>query len=202
MRQAKADNYNLFYTGDESWFYLNSYYERQWLPSDKKPPERIKQKIDSKKDMLTIFWNPNCFLLVEALDDNRVFNADYFIGEILEQIVIKTNEDREKIKKQLVLHYDNAGPHTAKKVREYLTQNDIQRAPQPPYSPDLAPSDFYLFGHIKTQLQGFNFSSVDELLSQVHTILARISETTLQKAFTNWEHRLEQVISTKGNYYD
>ena len=59
LEEARETDYKLFYTGDESWFYLDTDYDHQWLPLEEKPPDRIKQKIESKKYMVTIFWNSN-----------------------------------------------------------------------------------------------------------------------------------------------
>jgi transposase len=53
----------------------------------------------------------------------------------------KTNE----ISANWNLHHDNAPSHTCFVVTEYLTKNGIVTIPQPPYSPDLAPADFFLF---------------------------------------------------------
>ena len=150
--------------------------------------------------MITFFWNPNGFLVVEALDDNMVFNADYFRDEILEQINFKSSGDRETLGRSLILHYDNARPHISKKVTEYLDQNDIIRAPQPPYSPDIAPSDFFLFGYMKEKLKGCRFSSKEALLSAIISILEEIPEQKLKEVFIEWERRLEQVIASNGNY--
>ena len=195
LRQAKTIDYKLFYTGDESWFYLNTDYEIQWLPREEKPPDRIEQKIGSKKYMVTIFWNPNGFLIVEALDDNMVFNADYFRDEILEQINCKTSEDRETLENNLILHYDNARPHISKKVQEYLEQNGIIRAPQPPYSPDIAPSDFYLFGYMKEQLKGCKFSSKEALLSEIISILELIPKKKIKRGF----YRMGKKVRASNN---
>ena len=156
--------------------------------------------IDSKKYMLTIFWNPNGFLIVEALDDNMVFTADYFIDNILEQINEYTYEDREMFGEKLILHFDNARPHIANKVKNYFDENGFERAPQPPYSPDIAPSDFFLFGYIKNKLKGRKFNSVDQLLDKVKSILKGIKKKTLEKAFLDWEARLREVIRTNGEY--
>ena len=41
LRISKEDDYNFFYTGDESWFYLNNYYERKWVPHQDIPSIRI-----------------------------------------------------------------------------------------------------------------------------------------------------------------
>ena len=200
LEEARETDYKLFYTGDESWFYLDTDYDHQWLPREEKPPDRIKQKIDSKKYMVTIFWNPTGFLIVEALDDDMVFNSDYFRDEILEQIKDRTSDDREILGGNLILHFDNARPHISKKVMEYLDQNEIKRAPQPPYSPDIAPSDFFLFGYMKEKLKGCRFNSKEELLETIHLILNEISEEKLKEVFLEWESRLQQVIASNGNY--
>ena len=52
----------------------------------------------------------------------------------------------------MIHHFDNARPHTANQVKNYFDENGFERAPQPPYSPDIASSDFYLFGYIKKEL--------------------------------------------------
>ena len=150
--------------------------------------------------MVTIFWNPTGFLIVEALDDDMVFNSDYFRDEILEQIKDRTSDDRERLGGNLILHFDNARPHISKKVMEYLDQNEIKRAPQPPYSPDIAPSDFFLFGYMKEKLKGCRFNSKEELLETIHLILNEISEEKLKEVFLEWESRLQQVIASNGNY--
>lgn len=39
----------------------------------------------------------------------------------------------------------------------------ISKVPHPPYSPDLAPSDFYLFAKFKDKLKGPKFRTVEEI---------------------------------------
>ncbi|KAG5318760.1 MOS1T transposase, partial [Pseudoatta argentina] len=46
---------------------------------------------------------------------------------------------------QVILLYDNARPHVAKPVKTYLETLKWEVLPHPPYSPDIAPSDFHLF---------------------------------------------------------
>jgi hypothetical protein len=49
----------------------------------------------------------------------------------------------------------------------YMNHNSLKRAPHPPYSPDLAPSDFYQFGYVKHQLQGHEFTEGAEIISAI-----------------------------------
>ena len=202
LQEADRTNYQLFMTGDESWFYLTTDHETQWLPLSKIPSKRAKKMIGSKKYMLTIFWNPKGFQLVKILPDDTTFNDDYFITEILEPIFEMTADLIKESGKKMILHFDNARPHVSKKVLEYMDSHGMDRAPQPPYSPDIAPSDFYLFGYVKGLLAGRTFQSADELLSAVTEILNEISEKTLLRVFKEWEERLNQVIILNGDYIE
>jgi hypothetical protein len=62
-------------------------------------------------------------------------------------------------------------------------ENSIVTAGHPPYSPDLAPSDFWLFGHIKTVLAGCVFNDVDQFLEVVIESLNQIQASELQFVF-------------------
>ena len=202
LHRASKSHYQLFMTGDESWFYLNTDHETQWVPHSEKPSKRPKKMIGTKKYMLIIFWNPLGFHLVKILPDGITFNDDYFITEILEPINEMTASLGEELRQNLILHFDNARPHVSKKVMEYLKSHNMERAPQPPYSPDIAPSDFFLFGYVKGLLAGRSFQSADELFSAVMKILSEISEETLMRVFKEWEERLNQVTLLNGEYIE
>ena len=66
---------------------------------------------------------------------------------------------------------------------EYLESHNMEKAPQPPFSQDIAPLDFYLFGYVKDQLKRRSFRSSDELLLEVNEILKDISPDTLMRVF-------------------
>jgi hypothetical protein len=57
-----------------------------------------------------------------------------------------------------------------------MEENSMQRAPHPAYSPDLVPSDFYLFGYVKQLLSGCQFADQDSLLQAVSDILVGIEK--------------------------
>ena len=60
-------------------------------------------------------------------------------------------------------HQDNALVHNSILVSEYLTKMGIKTLPQPPYSPDLAPCDFYLF----PKLRGCRYETIEEMKEAV-----------------------------------
>jgi hypothetical protein len=60
----------------------------------------------------------------------------------------------------------------------FLEENGMRKAHHPPYSPDLAPSDFTLFGYIKTNLSDTSFDEGEELLSAIVEVLDSIDKAT------------------------
>jgi transposase len=66
----------------------------------------------------------------------------------------------------LLLH-DNATPHTARAKLDALETLKFEVLSHPPYSPDLAPSDFHFFPHLKRDLKRTHFTSDDEVKQAV-----------------------------------
>jgi hypothetical protein len=76
----------------------------------------------------------------------------------------------------------------------------MKSAPHPPYSPDLAPSDFYLFGYVNICLAGPSFEDADQLFAAVKGVLEGIEKVTLQTVFLEWMDRLRKCIANNGEY--
>jgi histone-lysine N-methyltransferase SETMAR len=66
---------------------------------------------------------------------------------------------RNETREELILHADIARPHTAKSGIEFCAKLGLKVTPHPPYSPDLAPSDYCLFGYMKDELKSLLFPS-------------------------------------------
>jgi hypothetical protein len=81
-----------------------------------------------------------------------------------------------------------------------MNHNSLKRALHPPYSPDLAPFDFYLFGYVKDQLQGSEFTEGAELVLPGSEILNQIPTDTLVDVLDDWMRRLQRCIDTSGEY--
>jgi histone-lysine N-methyltransferase SETMAR len=76
----------------------------------------------------------------------------------------------------------------------------VHLIPHPPYSPDLASSDFFLSGDVNRKLMGYRAESESELLVGIRVILAEIPRDVLNAVFLEWMDRLQKWIDIKGNY--
>jgi histone-lysine N-methyltransferase SETMAR len=124
--------------------------------------------IQDRKIKVTIPWDPLGFPLIVAFPKGRIFNAEYYRDYILAALSQFQPAD---VGRKLVVHADNARVHTAQKCRPFCEEDGLRLALYPPYSPDLAPSDFFLFGYIKERLKGMVIPSCEELLEAIGEVL-------------------------------
>jgi histone-lysine N-methyltransferase SETMAR len=106
--------------------------------------ERERRTVQSPKFMLTVMWNPIEFHDLKALPKGRTFNAQYHTNNILVTSLDWRWQTGGTRPNKLWVDSDNARPHTAKMSKDYIGLNRMKQAPHPAYSPDLAPSDFFL----------------------------------------------------------
>jgi transposase len=87
-------------------------------------------------------------------------------------------------------------------VKQFLANKNITVMEHPPYSPDLAPCDFYLFPKIKSVLKGTYFLSVEDVKVQTTEILNSLTENDMQNCFERWQHRMQLCVNSEGNYFE
>jgi hypothetical protein len=152
--------------------------------------------------MLTVVWNPRGFHLIGALAKSRKFKAVYCVTEILSPLSQWRSAGAKGNERKIVIHADNARPHTPQLSAQFFEQNRMKVVPHRPHSPDLPPSDFYLLGHVKGSSAGLWFDIADELLEAVQGVLESVEQVTLQAVFLEWMDRLRKCIATNWEYTD
>jgi hypothetical protein len=100
-----------------------------------------------------------------------------------------------------VLHHDNAPAHLSFLVRNFLAKNETTVVPQPPYSPDLAPADFFLFPKLKSTLKGCCFDTINKIQKNSTDEFA-IPKEAFQKAFQSWQKHWKRCVASEGNYFE
>jgi hypothetical protein len=169
-----------------------------WLQADEEVPERGRHTIQSEKVMLTIVWNPTGFHPIDFLSRRAKLNSGHYGTNVLSPLASWRESQVGKTDRKLIVHSDNARPHTAKKALDFLEQNGMERAPHPLFSPDLAPCDFCLFSSVKHLPAGREFADRNELEQAVMAILDGIEKVTLREVFLTWMARLTRCIETNG----
>ncbi|GFT99682.1 uncharacterized protein TNCV_1140711 [Trichonephila clavipes] len=87
-------------------------------------------------------------------------------------------------------------------VTEHLTKNGIVTIPQPPYCPDLAPADFFLFPIGDTVLKGCHHGTLDDVKRACTHVLKNVSVGDFQGAYEAWKRYLQKCVQAHGAYFE
>jgi len=118
------------------------------------------------------FWDQDGILLINYLPKGQTINAEYYSSLLVQLKDILKEKRRGKVTKGVLFLHDNAPAYRALAAQKKLAYLGFQCPDHPPYSPDLAPSDYHLFpGLKKKQLIGRHFSSDAEVIAAVETWL-------------------------------
>ena len=96
-------------------------------------------------------------------------------------------------------HHDNV---SALRTREFLAKHSITVLPHPPYLPDLAPCDFFLFPMLKRPLRGRRFETIPEIKANVMKELKGIKKEVYLDCFHTWKHSWDKCVRWEGEYFE
>ena len=102
--------------------------------------------------------------------------------------------------KNSILQHDNARPHTSRQTEAALQVMDFTTLPHPSYSPDLAPSDFFLFPKLKECIKGNHYESDDDVKSAVRAWLKQKTPDFFADGMHQLVHRWELCVQRNGDY--
>jgi len=112
--------------------------------------KKFKTVPSAKKVMLIIFWDARGVLYTEFLTEGSTVNSDRYCATLLS---LKRRICRIRLERNtFLLRHDNARPHCSAQTQGAMTSLKFTVVPHPPYNPDLAPSDFWLFPKLKETL--------------------------------------------------
>ncbi|XP_011873175.1 PREDICTED: histone-lysine N-methyltransferase SETMAR-like [Vollenhovia emeryi] len=176
--------------------------KQQSTHSDSPPPKKTKVVPSTGKVVASIFWDAKGILLIDYLPEGRTISGEYYTS-LLERLDKNICEKRPDLaKKKVIFHQDNARPHINAISMAKIHKLRYDLLPHPPYSPDLAPSDFYLFPRLTKFLAGERFSSDEEVKEAVDGYLASLDESEFRNGIMILEHRWLKCIDVKGDYVD
>jgi histone-lysine N-methyltransferase SETMAR len=129
----------------------------------------------STKTMLFVFFDIRGIVHREFVPQCQTVNKKFYC-EVLRRLRENIRRKRSDLwrAKNWILHDDNAPCHRALLVREFLAKRNMLSLPHPPYSPDLALADFFLFPKMKMQLKGRRFHSVADIQRESQRLWTRL----------------------------
>jgi len=155
------------------------------------------------KVMLVIFFDRQGVIHYKFIPHGQTLNKEFYVA-VLKHLREAVCRKRPQLwtNQSWVLHHDNATAYSLFLVRNFLVKNETTIVPQPPYSPDLAPVDFFLFPKLNYTLKGCCFDTFDEIQKNSMKELFAIPKEAFQKVFQSWQNHWEQCVASEGNYFE
>jgi len=113
---------------------------------------------------LVVFFDWKVYVNHEFVPRGQMVNKELY-PEVLARLGDAVGRKRTELweNQTWMLYHDNAPVHASLLIRCYLAKHQTSVMLHPPYSPDLAPADVFLFPKLKTNLKGRRFQTIAEI---------------------------------------
>ena len=141
---------------------------------------------DLKNREWRLFFDAEGVIHREFVPEGQKANAEFYVG-VLDRLlkrIWRVRTAKFQSSEWLLLH-DNAPSHNTAIVKKFLANRNLAVLHYPPYSPDLAPADYFLFPKLKFSLKGRHFQTVEEIQCAVTRELNNISKTAFLEGMKN-----------------
>ena len=147
---------------------------------------------------LFFFFDSTGMIYMHWVPTGQTVNKKYYI-EVLREFRKRFRRKRPALFKSGQWHFyrDNAPVYICILVTDYLTKMSIKTFPHPPYSPNLAPYDFWLFPKIR----GCRYETIEEMKEAVTKVIDTLIEEDLHRTFQKLLERYK-CITAGGDYFE
>jgi hypothetical protein len=151
--------------------------------------------------MLCIWWDMEGIVHYELLERNLTVTAERYCQQ-LRRLKEAIQQKRPGRQHRVILQHDNARPHTANMMKAAIQELDWEILPHPPYSPDLAPSDYHLFCFLSNNLRRVSFNNDTELQNWLDDFFTAKSADFFKRGIENLLERWKAVVNNGGYIND
>ena len=163
----------------------------QWKHAGSPRPKKARQSKSTYKLLMIpffffffFFFDSTGMIYMHWVPTGQTVNKEYYV-EVLREFKKRFRWKRRALFKsgQWHFHQDNAPVHNSILVTDFLTKMGIKTVPHPPYSPDLAPCDFWLFPKLKEKLSGCHYETIEEMKEAVTKVIDTLMQEDFHGAF-------------------
>lgn len=205
-RQNPEDFLHRLVTVGETWVHhFDPTTKRQNLQLEENsetPPAKKLRTSPPGKVMVTVFWDSEGVIMTNFLEKGRSINKEYYSQE-LSRLQEELKKKRcGKLSKGILLLQDNVPAHTALHSVATAVQCGFEFLRHPQHSPDLSPSDYYLFPLLKEKLRGQKFDDDEALVDAVQSFLEDQDVEFYRSGLLKLEKRWIECIDKEGDYVE
>ncbi|GFW70968.1 truncated putative DD34D transposase [Trichonephila clavipes] len=157
------------------------------------------------KFILIVFFDADRIVHHEYAQQDQLVNKEFYL-DVMRRLQEAVRRKRPQTvlwaSSRWMLHYDGAPEHTRNLVQQFLTKHGTIQVAHPPYSPDMSPSDFFLFSKINNTLKGHRFQDIETIKQNLTQQLQAITKSEFRKGFEDWKHHWPQSVTANGAYFE
>ena len=168
----------------------------------------IKGQRGQRKTMMTVFFDFQGVIHAEFMAQGGTIQSEEYcetLGRLKEAVRRKRPHlwiRNPEGYRSFLLHQDNAPCHVAVPTLAKFGEWGIELLAHPPYSPDLAPSDFALFPKLKDDLRGRRFGNLELLKVEAKCLLRSYPDDFYEQIFADLVTRWKKCIAMGGAYFE
>jgi len=149
-------------------------------------------------------WNSKGVIMRDHLPKGSTVTGPYYANELALRKLRKAlkSKRRGKLRRGVLLLQDNAPAHTSAVATSAVAEYGYELLLYPPYLPDLAPSDFYLFPLLKEHLSGTHFSTDNDVIAPVQVFLQGQDKLFYKTGVQELQKRWNKCIEVGGDYVE
>lgn len=205
QRQKRKGFLHRIVTGDEKWVrYDNPKRRATYGYPGHASSSTARPNIHGAKVMLCIWWDQQGVVYYELLQPNETITGDVYRRQLmrLSRALREKRPQFEQRHDKVILQHDNARPHVATAVKTYLETLKWEVLPHPPYSPDIAPSDYHLFRSMAHGLADQHFRNREDAQKWIDSWIAAKPAEFWRDGIRQLPERWEKVVASDGQYFE
>uniref|UniRef100_A0A3Q1CG10 Tc1-like transposase DDE domain-containing protein n=1 Tax=Amphiprion ocellaris TaxID=80972 RepID=A0A3Q1CG10_AMPOC len=144
-----------------------------------------------------MFWDSEGLLMIDFLPEGQTTDGGYYPSQLQKLKEVIKEKRRGKLQAGVLLLQDFTPIRTAQVAEAAKCRFEL--LPHAPYSPDLTPSDFYLFHKLRAHLSGRHFQSDDEVIHAIEEYLEAQDVNFFHDGIAKLEYRWTKCIEFRGN---
>ena len=175
-----------------------------WKHTGSPKRKKFKLAISARKIMCTVFWDRQAVLLEEFLPQGTTINSAIYCETLKKLRHAVQNKRCGMLSATMPLLHNNTRLHFAAQTQELITSFRWEKMDHlpPPYSPDLAPSDFHIFLHLKKFLGSKQFDNDDDLKDAVQKWLTLQAPTFYEDGIQKLVPHYDKCLNNGGEYVE
>jgi len=154
--------------------------------------------------MLCLFWDQKGLVYYELLEPGQTVDQIRYQQQmrVLTAALLEKRPEWHNRHEGKILLHDNAPAHRTTATKKVLAGLGWEILPHPPYSPDLAPSDYHIFASMGHALSEQRFANFQQVSNWIENWFRSNGEEFFRRELRKLPERWEACVANDGKYFE